>query len=107
MGSSGRAGAGGRWRRRPSQPQAEDRSGLTAREREVLRLTGRGLGPRAMAERLVVSPHTARGHVKRIMAKLDAHSQLETVVLAARSGLLRMPPGESTESPESTQFPEP
>ncbi|MEB8344247.1 response regulator transcription factor [Streptomyces endophyticus] len=65
-------------------------AGLTAREREVLRLMGRGLGPRAIAERLVVSPHTARGHVKRVMAKLGAHSQLEAVVAAARSGLLRV-----------------
>ncbi|MFD0415925.1 response regulator [Streptomyces sp. NPDC127108] len=73
-----------------------DRTGLTAREREVLRLMGRGLGPGAIAERLVVSPHTARGHVKRVMAKLGAHSQLEAVVVAVRSGLLRM----SAEDPE-------
>ncbi|MEU6847915.1 response regulator transcription factor [Streptomyces sp. NPDC046716] len=77
-----------------SLPAGEARSGgegpaLTPREHEVLRLMGRGLGPRAIAERLVVSPHTARGHVKRIMAKLGAHSQLEAVVSAARSGLLR------------------
>ncbi|MFE6892639.1 response regulator [Streptomyces sp. NPDC057694] len=68
---------------------ARDHRGLTPREGEVLRLMGQGLGPRAIAERLVVSPHTARGHVKRIMAKLGAHSQLEAVVTAARSGLLR------------------
>ncbi|MFE0173814.1 response regulator [Streptomyces sp. NPDC059002] len=74
-----------------------DRSRLTAREREVLQLMGQGLGPRAIAERLVVSPHTARGHVKRIMAKLGAHSQLEAVVAAARFGLLRELSRESQE----------
>ncbi|MEV5979114.1 response regulator transcription factor [Streptomyces sp. NPDC052114] len=73
----------------PPGPRYDDRAGLTAREREVLQLMGQGLGPRAIAERLVVSPHTARGHVKRVMAKLGAHSQLEAVVIAARSGLLR------------------
>ncbi|GCD40886.1 response regulator [Streptomyces paromomycinus] len=74
-----------------------DRTRLTAREREVLQLMGRGLGPRAIAEQLVVSPHTARGHVKRVMAKLGAHSQLEAVVTAARSGLLRVSAQESRE----------
>jgi DNA-binding NarL/FixJ family response regulator len=64
------------------------RSGLTAREREVLALMGEGLDPRAIAARLVVSPHTARGHVKSIMMKLGAHSQLEAVVRATRAGFL-------------------
>ncbi|WP_419996044.1 response regulator transcription factor [Streptomyces boninensis] len=80
----------------PAPGEAPPRPGygrgeLTAREREVLRLMARGLGPRAIAGLLVVSPHTARGHVKRVMAKLGAHSQLEAVVIAARSGLLRAP----------------
>ncbi|HUK73358.1 MAG TPA: response regulator transcription factor [Streptosporangiaceae bacterium] len=61
---------------------------LTTREREVLFLMGEGLDPRAIAERLVISLHTARGHVKNIMMKLDAHSQLEVVVVATRAGLL-------------------
>ncbi|MFE0255086.1 response regulator [Streptomyces sp. NPDC059010] len=82
-----------------------DRTELTAREREVLLLMGRGLGPGAIAERLVVSPHTARGHVKRIMAKLGAHSQLEAVVIAGRSGLLRVSAQEPTE-PQEPQEPQ-
>ncbi|MGI5471355.1 response regulator transcription factor [Streptomyces sp. CA-132043] len=61
---------------------------LTAREREVLRLMGEGLGPRAIAERLVISRHTARGHVKNVLMKLGAHSQLEAVVAATRAGML-------------------
>ncbi|MFZ3569903.1 response regulator [Streptomyces sp. BH097] len=89
IGSSGGAAA--------RQRRDADGAGLTSREREVLRLMGRGLGPRAIAERLVVSPHTARGHVKRVMAKLGAHSQLEAVVLAARSGLLRVSADEPRE----------
>jgi DNA-binding NarL/FixJ family response regulator len=68
-----------------------DRSGLTARELEVLGLMGEGLDPRGIAERLVVSLHTARGHVKNVMMKLEAHSQLEAVVVAARRGLLPGP----------------
>ncbi|HUZ56224.1 MAG TPA: response regulator transcription factor [Streptosporangiaceae bacterium] len=73
----------------PAQAGPEqDWARLTAREQEVLALMGEGLDPRAIAERLVVSLHTARGHVKSVMTKLGAHSQLEAVVVATRSGLL-------------------
>jgi DNA-binding NarL/FixJ family response regulator len=65
-----------------------DWSRLTGREREVLALMGEGLDPKSIAHRLVVSVHTARGHVKNVMMKLGAHSQLEAVVVATRSGLL-------------------
>jgi DNA-binding NarL/FixJ family response regulator len=61
---------------------------LTHREREVIELMGQGLDPRTIAERLVLSEHTARGHVKNVMLKLGAHSQLEAVVVATRIGLL-------------------
>lgn len=75
--------------REPARPK--DRAGLTAREEEVLALMGEGLDPQAIATRLVVSVHTARGHVKNVMAKLRAHSQLEAVVIAIRTGLLPRP----------------
>ncbi|WP_215544587.1 response regulator [Amycolatopsis sp. CA-230715] len=65
-----------------------DRTGLTRREREVLGLMGEGLTTNAIARRLVVSAHTARGHVKNVLRKLGAHSQLEAVVIATRIGLL-------------------
>lgn len=61
---------------------------LTTRELEVLSLMAQGLDPRSIAERLVVSLYTARGHVKNIMMKLGAHTQLEAVVVATRSGLV-------------------
>ncbi len=72
----------------PGQPPRPERARLTAREQEVLALMGEGLDPTAIAERLVLSVYTARGHVKNIMMKLGAHTQLEAVVLARRSGLL-------------------
>ena len=80
----------------PSEPAAvpaqagggQDWARLTVREQEVLALMGEGLDPKAIAERLVVSLHTARGHVKSVMTKLGAHSQLEAVVVATRSGLI-------------------
>lgn len=72
----------------PSGGPIPDGARLTARERQVLALMGEGLDPQAIARRLVVSRHTARGHVKNILMKLGAHSQLEAVVLATRAGYL-------------------
>jgi DNA-binding NarL/FixJ family response regulator len=61
---------------------------LTTREREVLDLMAEGLDSRAIADSLVVSLHTVRGHIKNIMMKLGAHTQLEAVVVASRAGLV-------------------
>lgn len=74
----------------PSGPMP-DRARLTARERQVLALMGEGLDPQAIAQRLVISHHTARGHIKNIMMKLGAHTQLEAVVIATRAGYMRGP----------------
>ncbi|HEX6931781.1 MAG TPA: response regulator transcription factor [Streptosporangiaceae bacterium] len=73
---------------RPDAGQAPEAARLTAREQEVLALMGEGLDPSAIAERLVLSVYTARGHVKNVMMKLGAHTQLEAVVIATKSGLL-------------------
>jgi DNA-binding NarL/FixJ family response regulator len=72
----------------PLDSPMPDLARLTARERQVLALMGEGLDPQAIARRLVVSRHTARGHVKNILMKLGAHSQLEAVVIATRAGYL-------------------
>lgn len=72
------------------------RGELTARELEVLELMGSGLDPQAIADELIVSIHTARGHVKNILSKLGARSQLEAVAVANRQGILRMPAAQPT-----------
>jgi len=56
----------------------------------VLRLLGRGRDPRAIAKELGVTLHTCRGYVKSVLAKLGVHSQLEAVVMATRTGLIRL-----------------
>lgn len=62
---------------------------LTEREREVLALVGAGLSNQEIAERLVLSQHTAKTHVKRAMAKLGVHDRAQLVVIAYESGLVR------------------
>jgi DNA-binding NarL/FixJ family response regulator len=61
---------------------------LTGREKEVLALMNEGLGAQAIAERLGVSRHTAHSHIKRVMAKLRAHTRREAIAVATRKGLL-------------------
>ncbi|KQO47237.1 MULTISPECIES: response regulator transcription factor [unclassified Frigoribacterium] len=61
---------------------------LTDREREVLLLVARGRANAEIATDLVISPHTAKTHVNRIMTKLDAHDRAQLVILAYETGLL-------------------
>jgi len=62
---------------------------LTDREREVLTLVAAGLSNDEIAERLFVSPLTAKTHVNRAMMKLGAHDRAQLVVIAYQSGLVR------------------
>jgi DNA-binding NarL/FixJ family response regulator len=62
-------------------------SGLTPREREVLRLLATGADNAAIGRALVISPQTARTHIQNILSKLGAHSRLEAVALARGSGI--------------------
>ncbi|GAA2353957.1 response regulator transcription factor [Saccharopolyspora halophila] len=71
-------------RTRQPHPQLDT---LTEREREVLCLVAEGLNNEEIAERLVVSPATARTHVSRAMVKLGARDRAQLVVFAYQSGL--------------------
>jgi DNA-binding NarL/FixJ family response regulator len=62
---------------------------LTPREREVMALVAHGLTNGEIAERLVVSPATAKTHVSRTMMKLHAHDRAQLVVLAYQTGLVQ------------------
>lgn len=62
---------------------------LTEREREVMALVGEGLSNAEIAERLFVSPATAKTHVSRTMVKLGVRDRAQLVVLAYESGLVR------------------
>jgi DNA-binding NarL/FixJ family response regulator len=72
--------------RRPLTPHPQLDT-LTAREREIVALVGEGLSNDEIAERLVISPATARTHVSRSMVKLNARDRAQLVVFAFQSGL--------------------
>lgn len=62
---------------------------LTAREREVVALVATGLTNEDIAERLYMSPATAKTHVNRAMTKVGARDRAQLVVAAYESGLVR------------------
>jgi DNA-binding NarL/FixJ family response regulator len=59
---------------------------LTVREREVVALVAEGLSNSQIAERLVLSPATAKTHVSRSMVKLRIRDRAKLVALAHQSG---------------------
>ncbi|MEV6346425.1 response regulator transcription factor [Actinoplanes sp. NPDC051851] len=77
----------------PPLPPADPLEGLTDREREVVVLVAHGLSNEEIADRLHLSPLTAKTHVNRAMAKLRARDRAQLVVLSYQKGLVR--PGDT------------
>lgn len=74
--------------RPPDVLSSPDLDLLTNREREVVALVAHGLSNDEIAERMVLSPTTAKTHVSRAMTKLHARDRAQLVVLAYQSGLV-------------------
>jgi len=61
---------------------------LTPREREVVMLVALGLSNDQIAQRLYISPTTAKTHVNRAMIKLDARDRAQLVIIAYETGIV-------------------
>ena len=61
---------------------------LTDREREILRMIGKGMSRADIARTLFRSPKTVDAHHTSIMKKLDIHDRAELVRYAIREGLV-------------------
>src|SRR5690606_23960664 len=72
-----------------SAVSADDVRLLTPREQEVVALVGHGLSNAEIADRLVVSPTTAKTHVSRAMSKVHARDRAQLVVFAYEAGLVQ------------------
>ncbi|NUO57332.1 MAG: response regulator transcription factor [Hamadaea sp.] len=72
----------------PGADPAAGREVLTAREQEIVELVARGLSNDEIAERMVISPLTAKTHVNRAMMKLHCRDRAQLVVWAYESGLI-------------------
>lgn len=62
---------------------------LSRREREILGLLSDGLSTDEVAEKLALSTHTVRTHVKNAMRKLDASTRAHAVAIALRDLSIR------------------
>ena len=69
-------------------PRPEAIEELTAREREVLELMGRGLSNGEIASTLVISEVTVKSHIGRIFTKLDLRDRAAAIVYAFDRGLV-------------------
>jgi DNA-binding NarL/FixJ family response regulator len=65
---------------------------LTRRERDVLQMLADGSDAGTIAKSLRISVNTCRGYLKGLLGKLDAHSQLEAVVIATHHGMVSVGP---------------
>ncbi|MGI8429191.1 MAG: response regulator [Solirubrobacteraceae bacterium] len=74
--------------RSPTGATPRSLASLTPRELEVLALVGRGQSNAEIAQRLVLSPLTAKTHVAKLFAKLGARDRAQLVVIAYESGVV-------------------
>jgi DNA-binding NarL/FixJ family response regulator len=65
-----------------------DLAAITARERQVLALIATGLSNTEIADRLSISPATAKTHVGHLLAKLNARDRVHLVILAYQTGIV-------------------
>ncbi|MEU9889943.1 response regulator transcription factor [Sphaerisporangium sp. NPDC051011] len=71
----------------PAAPPSRSLDGVTAREREVLTLIGRGMSNTEIAAELVISVATVKAYVTRLLAKLAARDRVQLVIIAYEAGL--------------------
>ena len=61
---------------------------LTARELDVLKLVAKGKTNTQIAEELIISSHTAKAHVCRVLQKMEVKERLSAVILGLKLGIL-------------------
>ncbi|SNY37314.1 response regulator [Paractinoplanes atraurantiacus] len=78
----------GRFLAQPQRGHRELPVELTAREREITTLVGRGMSNAEIAQQLVISTATAKTHINRAMMKVGARDRAQLVVFAYETGLV-------------------
>lgn len=63
---------------------------LTPREIDVLRLIAGGNAKKEIAAQLTLSEETVKGHVKNILAKLDADDRTHAVTIGLKRGIIEI-----------------
>ena len=70
------------------QKEAEEPTGLTGREVEMVKLLPEGLTNKEMAETLFVTENTVKVHVKNILGKLQLRNRQQLAAYAVQQGLV-------------------
>jgi DNA-binding NarL/FixJ family response regulator len=73
----------------PTDSRVQERSSegvLTRREQEIVGFLAAGVSGEQIAERLFLSAHTVRTHVRNAMAKTNAKTRAHLVALATEGG---------------------
>lgn len=65
---------------------------ITDREIEILGMLSAMYAPTEISQELGISLHTVRNHIRSILSKLEARSQLEAVIIGLRHGLIELDP---------------
>ncbi len=73
----------------PKSDEVNPYTELTNREMEVLRLIAAGMSNSGIAEELVVSEYTVKGHVSNILSKLHVADRTQAAVYAWQKGVVR------------------
>lgn len=74
---------------------------LSDREQEVLSLVGKGDTNREIAQKLIVSEHTVKAHLRNILNKLNLRNRQQAAAFAAQEGLVKDLKSEGNSEPTS------
>jgi len=74
-----------------ANPESGKIASLSERERDVIRLIGKGLKNKSIADQLSISEKTVQNHLGSIFSKLGIADRLELIIYAYRHGLADIP----------------
>jgi len=80
---------------------SKNKDDISGREREVLQLVCEGATNREIAERLIVSEHTVKVHLRHILDKLDLRNRQQVAAYAVQEGLVTEIKSEDASGPTS------
>lgn len=63
---------------------------LSVREVQVLELIAGGNANKVIGSLLAINEETVKGHVKKILSKLDAHDRTHAVTIGVKRGIIRL-----------------